>query len=1800
MVVGDRPDGVAQSADASSSSGTVVQAGRDAAVDARRYSNSGVHIGDVNLHTAVPVRTRYRHQVARIAPPKLVGRDAELAELAAFCSGNAGTDGYRWWRAGPWAGKSALLSWFVLHPPPGVRIVSFFVTARWAGQDNRLAFIDNVLEQLLAILGQAQPPFLTAFTRESHLLGLLAEAAEACRERGERFVLLVDGLDEDRGVTTGADAHSIAQLLPATLPAGMRVVVAGRPDPPIPTDVPEHHPLRDPAIVRVLAPSPEAQAVRADMERELKDLLGGSVAEQDLLGLVTAAGGGLTAADLSELTGWSTWQVADHLGTVTGRSFTRRDSHYSPGAAPESYVLGHEELQVRAREMLGDTRLAAYRDRLHTWADQYAARGWPRGTPEYLLRGYYNLLTAEQDTARMVGCATSRERQERLLDVSGGDSAALAEITAAQAALLAHPSPDLTALARLAFHRDRLTTRNTTIPVALPAMWAHLGHPGRAETLARSIPDRAKRDEALAHVVTALAGRVAEAAAIVATISTRSSWEAGFRALVAAATTPDDIACVLTLLRDDVEGARVTSSFWDACATLAGKALDAGLADGLAAAVPDPAERNPLLAAASLTKLRDAVEADRSDGEAVADLVTRATDDAAAVIDPERRLTALLDVLAVVSARPDRSAGTVPVERLVHRCVEAARAREDDRNSSSMLARIALAAAAVCGEAFAVRLLDEAVDHAGSPADPAVRAGRALGLVTTLTAQDGTLLEMQVEFVFPAENPVGPSLPIVRPVEPFMLDAAIRAARHVPAHARDTALLSIARAAKESGRPAVAASVLGLISSPARKLDAVASRVATPSGTEVAALLDQWTAAAREVEHAAERSQALTRVAEVADRLGRTDHAEALFREAANALRRGVLVIATAVRAARSGRVAVAKDIARGIGDPALRAEALVSVLAATAVRAARAGRPALADEFAREAVEVAVAVEDAGQRTDVVQAVLSHLVDIGSYPTGPRLIGDLDGWSSFSAREPTIQPDRHDHGTPELVAHAVEAARALPAGPHRDESHARLAAVAAGAGRPDLAAEAVRRISDPSARSDALSLVAQRGDHERSAGVLREAIDTAEDVADEDLRDKLLVRIAGSVGPDLPDLPDLRAEAARAVSDPVLRCRSLADLLGRAGAGGDPDLAVRLFTEVTDAARDIADDERRSSALWRPITWVLTGFDLDQRVMHLGSFTEEDPDVPAALPGGGATAALADAVGEDGADRLLGLCEQAAQAIPDPHRRSRAQVAVARAWFELGVPDRAARLTTAAESTARFTPDPYREGRGLVAAATATEPRRAAALIARAEVAARAIAQPRHRSEVSCSLAVLVARDGDADRAGVLLEEATDAARKESGSARRQSALEAVVAAAVRVCDLVRAAHPVDVAEVAARSVLDLKTRGVLLVRLAAAAARLGDTGRTARLTTRAVAVARRAGLADPGTDVPGPVARAMTTTLFDRLREVGEHGRAAEVLARAHGLARLTTDPVVASDVHRAVADALARAGELDRAEALALSIDARQRSWALLPVVEAAVEAGDVNRAERLAGLVEPAQRGRVLRAAAEAAARAGDLARAGWLARSIDNALQRAWAMRAVVDATGRPGRRLLGDLTEAVAAIPRPGARAAAWAGAATVALHVGDTATARTAFDRALEAASSATEPRDRAGGLHGIVQVVADTARGREEAGSWLQEVVHLIDDPALLVKALRTAVEAFGPVDWVRRAVASVADPDVRGGLSVLLAERCGEDEAARLMARVTTLVRWPTAVGGLAGRWPDAVTAIADELLVPDGVSRGALRP
>ncbi|MFF0422997.1 hypothetical protein ACFYUJ_01120 [Streptomyces sp. NPDC004520] len=479
-----------------------------------------VVIGDGNRVVAgapPAVRSAYWEQVRRIAPAELVGREEELADLADFCRTGAG---YVWWRADAWAGKSALMAWLALAPPPGVRIVPFFITARLGAQNDAVAYVDVVLEQLAELAGEGLPALLTAATREAHLLRLYRTAARACAARGERLVLLVDGLDEDRGVTTGPDAHSIAALLPYDLP----VIVAGRLNPPLPADVPGDHPLRDPSIVRILTPSPKARAIRVEAERELKHFLTGGGLPYDLLALVTASGGGLTADDLAELTGDVPYRVRDVLRTGPGRTFAVRG---------EAYLLAHEELASGAREMLGRRELDRWRAVLHSWAEEWRGRGWPDGTPDYLLHGYVAMLREAGDVERMLACALDERRHERLLTETGGIGGALAEVRAAGGAVLEGGERDglVATMLRLGFRRSELTRRNGDVPACLAASWAAAGQVDRAVAMVRG-EHRSATVRGLCAIAERLlgCGRREEAEALVAeaeglVLNEASRWE---------------------------------------------------------------------------------------------------------------------------------------------------------------------------------------------------------------------------------------------------------------------------------------------------------------------------------------------------------------------------------------------------------------------------------------------------------------------------------------------------------------------------------------------------------------------------------------------------------------------------------------------------------------------------------------------------------------------------------------------------------------------------------------------------------------------------------------------------------------------------------------------------------------------------------------------------------------------------------------------------------------------------------------------------------------------------------------------------------------------------------------------------------------------------------------------------------------------------------------------------------------------------------------------------------------------------
>lgn len=443
-----------------------------------------------------PAGRRPRGYLARVrdlAPAEgLRDRGDELEKLTAFCRGE---ESYLRLRGPAWSGKTALASSFVLDPPDGVRVAAFFVF----GHADADAFRQAMGEQLAAI---AEVP-----EDAGHLDDLLEEAARRCQEIGERLLLVVDGLDEDK-----RPEDSIAVLLPRNPPEGVRVLVTGRPHPGIPADVPSGHPLHT-CRIQELAPNAHARHLeieaKNDFERSLK-----VPGNDKLLGVIAVAQGALALDDLATLTDLPRWEVRDRLSS---RSFTQ---------TADGYLYAHETLYRMAEQDLAP--LDRYRAMIHSWADSYREQGWPQDTPAYLLGSYGRLLA---DRGRLVDYALDRARHDRMRGIVGGESAAIRELTAAQQAIGDEAEPDLLTLTRLAVTRDQLSRSASPPPVELPALWARLGWSDRAVTLARSIVDADSRASASAAVAKAMAesGELGAAATLARSIdrTEQRAWALG-------------------------------------------------------------------------------------------------------------------------------------------------------------------------------------------------------------------------------------------------------------------------------------------------------------------------------------------------------------------------------------------------------------------------------------------------------------------------------------------------------------------------------------------------------------------------------------------------------------------------------------------------------------------------------------------------------------------------------------------------------------------------------------------------------------------------------------------------------------------------------------------------------------------------------------------------------------------------------------------------------------------------------------------------------------------------------------------------------------------------------------------------------------------------------------------------------------------------------------------------------------------------------------------------------------------------
>lgn len=307
----------------------------------------------VEVPTAAPEQeSPYLEQIIELVPVGgLLDRDSEMAELEAFCHGD---ETYAMWQGDPWAGKTALMASFALHPPSGFDVVSFFVSGRTMGQSDSAAFADALIEQLTWLLDEPLPAgSMQSGTQIRIYRRLLASAATRAAALGRRVVLLVDGIDEDSGLQSGLP--SIASLLPRNPDAGLRVLVSGRRT-RLPADVPPDHPLRN-CRVLPLVPSALAHEISNEAARELRSVLAAAPQNRDVVGLIAASSDGLNMADLVRLTDLPLYELEMMFTGSLGRIFWSRGDESS---APPKILFAHEGLRTEAAELLGQRLMSTY------------------------------------------------------------------------------------------------------------------------------------------------------------------------------------------------------------------------------------------------------------------------------------------------------------------------------------------------------------------------------------------------------------------------------------------------------------------------------------------------------------------------------------------------------------------------------------------------------------------------------------------------------------------------------------------------------------------------------------------------------------------------------------------------------------------------------------------------------------------------------------------------------------------------------------------------------------------------------------------------------------------------------------------------------------------------------------------------------------------------------------------------------------------------------------------------------------------------------------------------------------------------------------------------------------------------------------------------------------------------------------------------------------------------------------------------------------------------------------------------
>lgn len=357
--------------------------------------------------------SRYLHVVddMRRRTPELLDRDQDLADLIEFARH---ASGYRRLVGRRWSGKTALLSHLVeaLSAIAPVDVVACFLSRRHGDADSA-RFASIVVEQLAALTGTPAVTGSSEAARQD-LLFLWRTAALAAEASGRKLVLVVDGLDEDQSADRGLP--SVVSTLPTFVNDHTCVIVSTRPSDTADLEVGSS--LR-PTTEQFLTPSPHVQLLEQLAAGELQGVLRGEsqqppdvrAAQRDVLALLAAAEGPLSAADLAELTEADVWEIRRLLTAGLSRVVE------TSGETDDRVTFAHDSLRERATiEFQRSSAWSGARRRVLTWAATRADEGWlHRPAPKYVAESYPGLLarTDPEQLSRLLNDLTYLEAAVR-------------------------------------------------------------------------------------------------------------------------------------------------------------------------------------------------------------------------------------------------------------------------------------------------------------------------------------------------------------------------------------------------------------------------------------------------------------------------------------------------------------------------------------------------------------------------------------------------------------------------------------------------------------------------------------------------------------------------------------------------------------------------------------------------------------------------------------------------------------------------------------------------------------------------------------------------------------------------------------------------------------------------------------------------------------------------------------------------------------------------------------------------------------------------------------------------------------------------------------------------------------------------------------------------------------------------------------------------------------------------------------------------------------------------------------------